>query len=110
MLAIQLGGGSSKALDHSPCCLACGSDLQVEAIKASTVARQQQLDLKATELQQQQAELNQRLLTFQERVSRTEATLQERQAALNGLQVGGGLLQHKGSSQQQCTLTCGPAC
>lgn len=63
---------------------------QVESIKATSVSRQQQLDVEAAELQQQQAELTQRLLDFQARVAHTEASLQEREAALAELQVSAG--------------------
>lgn len=49
--------------------------------------RQQQLDNDAAQLQQQDAELTQRLLDFQAQVAHTEAALQEREAALGDLQV-----------------------
>lgn len=64
--------------------------MQVESMKGSSVQRQEQLDREAAELQQQQVELTQRLSDFQTRVLRTEAALQEREAALGDLQVTGG--------------------
>lgn len=77
---------------------------QVESIKASTLQRQQQLDSEAAELQQQQAELTQRLLDFQGRVSRTEAALQEREAQLGDLQVGAHMHVYTQQQQQQQAL------